>query len=252
MKRKISLLLCVLVMALSFVGCSEEKVSKTTRETLEQSAEVFIGSFSQMADKDLESFKTVSDFQLNYIMMSNYLPVTGENFLTIINSWQAAEAECGEYVSHGDYEVTAKNDGYEVSTEAEYEDRKATILFVFDEKMNVESMDVSAKFSMGEVLTKAGLNTLLGMGTVFAVLIFLAFLISLMKYIPIVMDMFTKKEKDAVKAESVNNDAVMAESEVSDDLELIAVITAAIAAQEGTSTDGFVVRSIRRRTSNNW
>ncbi len=252
MKRKISLLLCVLVMALSFVGCSEEKVSKTTKETLEQSAEVFIGSFSQMADKDLESFKTVSDFQLNYIMMSNYLPVTGENFLTIINSWQAAEAECGEYVGHGDYVVEATNDGYEVSTEAEYKNRKATILFVFDENMNVESMDVSAIFSMGEILTKAGLNTLLGMGTVFVVLIFLAFLISLMKYIPVVMDMFTKKEKDVVKAESVNNEAVMAETEVSDDLELIAVITAAIAAQEGTSTDGFVVRSIRRRTSNNW
>lgn len=252
MKRKISLLLCVLVMALSFVGCSEEKVSKTTKETLEQSAEVFIGSFSQMEDKDLESFKTVSDFQLNYIMMSNYLPVTGENFLTIINSWQAAEAECGEYVGHGDYVVEATNDGYEVSTEAEYKNRKATILFVFDENMNVESMDVSAIFSMGEILTKAGLNTLLGMGTVFVVLIFLAFLISLMKYIPVVMDMFTKKEADVVKETAENKDSIVETVEAEDDLELIAVITAAIAAQEGTSTDGFVVRSIRRRTSNNW
>ena len=252
MKKKISLLLCVLVMALSFVGCSEEKVSKSTKETLEQSAEVFIGSFSQMADKDLESFKTVSDFQLNYIMMSNYLPVTGENFLTIINSWQAAEAECGEYVGHGDYVVEATNDGYEVSTEAEYKNRKATILFVFDEKMNVESMDVSAKFSMGEVLTKAGLNTLLGMGTVFVVLIFLAFLISLMKYIPVLMNFFEKKDKEAEAKEAVQTETVAETAELTDDLELIAVITAAIAAQEGTSTDGFVVRSIRRRTSNNW
>ena len=252
MKKKISLLLCVLVMALSFVGCSEEKVSKSTKETLEQSAEVFIGSFSQMADKDLESFKTVSDFQLNYIMMSNYLPVTGENFLTIINSWQAAEAECGEYVGHGDYVVEATNDGYEVSTEAEYKNRKATILFVFDENMNVESMDVSAKFSMGEILTKAGLNTLLGMGTVFAVLIFLAFLISLMQYIPVLMELFEKKNKKVEVKEVAQTEAVVETEEMTDDLELIAVITAAIAAQEGTSTDGFVVRSIRRRTSNNW
>jgi sodium pump decarboxylase gamma subunit len=239
-------------MALSFVGCSEEKVSKSTIETLEQSAEVFIGSFSQMADKDLESFKTVSDFQLNYIMMSNYLPVTGENFLAIINSWQAAEAECGEYVGHGDYVVEATNDGYEVSTEAEYKNRKATILFVFDENMNVESMGVSAKFSMGEVLTKAGLNTLLGMGTVFVVLIFLAFLISLMKYIPVLMNFFEKKDKEAEAKEAVQTETVAETAELTDDLELIAVITAAIAAQEGTSTDGFVVRSIRRRTSNNW
>ena len=34
---------------------------------------------------------------------------------------------------------------------------------------------------------------------------------------------------------------------MSDDTELVAVIAAAIAAYEGTSTDGFVVRSIRRR-----
>lgn len=252
MKKKISLLLCVLVMTLSFVGCSEEKVSETTKLTLEQSAEVFIGSFSQMADEDLESFKTVSDFQLDYIMMSNYLPVTGEDFLTIINSWQAAEAECGEYVGHGDYVVEATNDGYEVSTEAEYKNRKATILFVFDENMNVESMDVSAKISMGEILTKAGLNTLLGMGTVFAVLIFLAFLISLMQYIPVLMDLFKNKDKKAEAKDAVQTEVVTETVEVADDLELIAVITAAIAAQEGTSADDFVVRSIRRRTSNNW
>lgn len=252
MKKKISLLLCVLVMALNFVGCSEEKVPATTQETLEQSAEVFISSFSQMADDDFESFKTVSDFQLDYIMMSNYLPITGENFLSIINSWQAAEKECGTYVEHGEYQVEATNDGYEVSTEAKYKDRDATILFVFDEDMNVESLDVSAKFSMGEILTKAGLNTLLGMGTVFAVLIFLAFLISLMKYIPVLMEVFQKKEKTAEVMETTCAETVDEVVDVQDDLELVAVITAAIAASEGTSTDGFVVRSIRRRPSNNW
>lgn len=251
-KKKISLLLCVLVMALSFVGCSEEKVPSATQETLEQSAEVFISSFSQMSDDDFESFKKVSDYQLNYIMMSNYLPISGENFLTIINSWQAAEKECGVYVGHGDYTVEATNDGYEVSTEAEYKNRKATILFVFDEDMNVESMDVSAKFSMGEILTKAGLNTLLGMGTVFAVLIFLAFLIYLMKYIPMFLELFQKKEKKAEAVETTSTEVVEEAVDVQDDLELVAVITAAIAASEGTSTDGFVVRSIRRRPSNNW
>ena len=37
------------------------------------------------------------------------------------------------------------------------------------------------------------------------------------------------------------------EEQLTDDTELVAVIAAAIAAYEGTSTDGFVVRSIRRR-----
>ena len=47
--------------------------------------------------------------------------------------------------------------------------------------------------------------------------------------------------------EIVHNSLVSNEEEnVEDDLELIAVITAAIAASEGTSTDGLVVRSIRK------
>ena len=42
------------------------------------------------------------------------------------------------------------------------------------------------------------------------------------------------------------------QEELSDDLELVAVIAAAIAASEGaSSTDGFVVRSIRR-AGNKW
>ena len=36
------------------------------------------------------------------------------------------------------------------------------------------------------------------------------------------------------------------------DEELAAVIAAAVAASEGTSTDGFIVRSIKRRKSNKW
>ena len=60
-----------------------------------------------------------------------------------------------------------------------------------------------------------------------------------------------KNKKDA-KSESIDNTiAQIVEKEesvdVSDDLELVAVIAAAIAASEGAaSTDGFVVRSIRK------
>ena len=43
------------------------------------------------------------------------------------------------------------------------------------------------------------------------------------------------------------------EEELADDGELVAVIAAAIAAYEGsTSTDGFVVRSIKRSKTNKW
>ena len=43
------------------------------------------------------------------------------------------------------------------------------------------------------------------------------------------------------------------EEELSDDTELVAVIAAAVAAYEGSgSTDGFVVRSIRKSNKSKW
>ena len=43
------------------------------------------------------------------------------------------------------------------------------------------------------------------------------------------------------------------ETELADDLELVAVISAAIAAYEGsTSTEGFVVRSIKKSNKRSW
>ena len=88
------------------------------------------------------------------------------------------------------------------------------------------------------------------MGTVFVVLIFISFIISLFKYISVFENRKkAKKEAVATPAASTQEAAapvVAEEEDLADDLELVAVITAAIAASEGTSTDGLVVRSIRK------
>lgn len=262
MKRKISVLVCVIMAALCFTGCSAKKnEAEVDVTTMQETAEVIISSFAAMAEQDFDQYMDLSEYQLNYVMMNSGLRIEAEDFLAMIKSWQAGEDECGAYVSHGEYKVDVKGDEIVVSTEAEYEDRKATLSFTFNEDSYLESMDVSATYAMNEILTKAGLNTILGMGTVFAVLIFLAFLISMMKYIPNLLEMFTKKDAENAQpvAEVVQQSTpVVAPAKPAvkvdtvDDLELIAVITAAIAAQEGTTTDGFVVRSIRRRPSNKW
>ena len=46
--------------------------------------------------------------------------------------------------------------------------------------------------------------------------------------------------------------AAIAAATVTADTQLVAVITAAVAAESGMSADGFVVRSIRRRSGNKW
>ena len=62
-----------------------------------------------------------------------------------------------------------------------------------------------------------------------------------------------KEEPKAAPAKAAPAPVVVEEEEDEiDDLELVAVITAAIAASEGVPADGFVVRSIRKSTQNKW
>lgn len=102
---------------------------------------------------------------------------------------------------------------------------------------------------LGSKMEIAALNTVIGMGTVFAVLIIIIGVISLFRFIPVIQDRFSGKKKTAVQ-ESTETAAIadsQVDTDMSDDLELVAVIAAAIAASEGAaSTDGFVVRSIRK------
>ena len=61
------------------------------------------------------------------------------------------------------------------------------------------------------------------------------------------MDKLSKKSSVVEKPEVVEEISETVTANEEDDSELIAVIAATIAASEQTSTDSFVVRSIRRR-----
>ena len=106
-------------------------------------------------------------------------------------------------------------------------------------------------------MARAALNTLIGMGTVFAVLILISVIIACFGFIPKIQAMFTKKaDKTEATASAatapVATASVVEEEELADDTELVAVIAAAIAAYEGTSADGFRVRSIKRANTKKW
>lgn len=105
---------------------------------------------------------------------------------------------------------------------------------------------------MGEILGNAALNTLMGMGVVFVVLILISLVISAFSLINKAEAKMNKKEVPAKPVVNTPAPAVV-EEDVTDDTELVAVIAAAIAAYEGTSVEGLVVRSIRKVNSKeNW
>ena len=237
MKKKLSVLLCVLVAMLCFTACGSKKENlQYDKSTITQATD-FLIEYCNSADADtIEQWNKMTDFQIE----------------------SQRTKECGEYVSHGDYKFEPSSDELKVTTSAKFKDRDADITFVFDEDLYLDSTTIDAHYSIGEIMEKAGLNTILGMGTVFVILIFISILISLFKYIPALEEKFKNKGKAESTQEAAPAPAAVAApvvEEASNDDELAAVISAAIAAYEaeaGGSTDGFVVRSIKRRPSNKW
>lgn len=256
MKKKISLLGLVLILVLSFTGCgSKSEAQEYDKSTLEEQANMILYNFSMMTEEDFETFEGMSDLELNLTLLQSGIKMEPADFLTMIEAWKAGQEECGTYQKNDAFEMETTNEGVKLTAPADFEDRDGTIEFVFDEDMNMESLTVSAEYSLGEILEKAGLNTILGMGTVFVVLIFISFIISLFKFIPAIEKKFKKQAKTEVKerpaAPKAAPKAAVSEPDLGDE-ELAAVIAAAVAASEGTSTDGFIVRSIKRRKSNKW
>ena len=253
MKKRISLLLCMIAALLCLTACGKSEEAQYNEAELEQVADFLINYCAGADEAALEQWNEISEFGINLQLTEAGLPFEAESFLSVLDSWQAGIAECGSYIEHGDYSFKMTNGKIEVSSDAKFENRDAVISFMFDSESKLESMTVSANMETGEILKKAGLNTVLGMGTVFAVLILIAFIISLFKFIPAIQAAFSKKPEPAeVEATAPAAPAPVVEAEKTDDFELIAVISAAIAAAEGTSTDGFIVRSIRRRPLNKW
>ncbi|MBE5950300.1 MAG: hypothetical protein E7260_01760 [Lachnospiraceae bacterium] len=111
--------------------------------------------------------------------------------------------------------------------------------------------------SIEDAMAEAGVNTIIGITVVFAALLFICFVISLFKYISVFEKKLAEKKAGKTLSEKAVDETVaqiaVQETVVADDLELIAVITAAIhayeAAQGNTVSGGLVVRSIKKRNS---
>ena len=122
--------------------------------------------------------------------------------------------------------------------------------------MNI-MLAASTNTSNTGLLGKALLNTVLGMGIVFVVLIFISYIISLLKYIPKFIEKISNNDntnKETQKEPAIEYGTSMEVSKdseeisITDNTELVAVITAAIMASMGNEApkDGLMVRSIRK------
>lgn len=261
--KKLIAILCMTACLFGLTACGggetlTEYEQKKVEYAQSLATDMFVPLLSQyMDDEQAASFDDYTAEEVEYIVSNQYnASVDGVAFVKAIDSFHAAGASVGSVTGTG--ESTARIDGSQIIVEVEVNGEKknanAELIFSNDMFMKMESAALNPKATVGELMTNAALNTLIGMGTVFAVLILISLLISCFKVIPKIQANMARKKKAAQDAASVENAAPsiaepeIVEADETDDCELVAVIAAAIAASEGAvTTDGFVVRSIRRR-----
>ena len=222
----------------------EGGISASDRASLEsyaqQSIEMIVGMDDAQAEEILHPSSILSKYQ--------------DSMVASVQSWVNAKEELGAYkqILAQDIEV---DDDIVIKTDCEFENGESVVTTTLSmDDLSLVSMEfATAEKTLGQKMEEAVLNTLMGVCVVFAMLFFLSFLISQFKHISKLEEGFKKKNAPAAPAPApVAAPAPVEEEEVVDDGELIAVIAAAIAAAEGTSTDGFVVRSIKKSNRNKW
>lgn len=193
-----------------------------------------------------------TDFQ-QYIDTGSLDDQTLEQF----TSWQNLKNEIGKYDSITDTAVEEKDGTIYVKETVKFEKGSVILTVCFDKtiadtnaynavtQVTVEKAETGGNAS----LTDAAANTLMGMGTVFIILIFISFLISLLKFVPKLLQKKEVEKKEEIGVSTTSNVIGKEQEELSNDKELVAVITAAIMAsmEEEAPEDGLIVRSIRRR-----
>ena len=260
--KKFLILLCMIPCIFGLSACGSEEVLTEYEQYKVSNAqqladEMVLYLFSQYMDDEAASvFDEYTAVEIEYLMNNQYnISVDGNAFVSAINSFRSAKDTVGTITETGGSSVSIKGDQIIVEVEVTGEKKNATaeVIFSNDMFMKLESAALNPKSTVGELMGKAALNTLIGMGTVFAVLILISVIISCFKLISKVQDSKAGKAAPAKEVTGVDNAvSQIAEQEAiaeeTDDLELVAVIAAAIAASQGAaSTDGLVVRSVRRR-----
>jgi sodium pump decarboxylase gamma subunit len=256
--KKFLTLICLITCVFGLTACGSED----TLTELEQSKVTTAESYASetivpvlqlfMNDDNASILDGYTADEVAYWVNSQFSVSTdGYAFINAVSSFNSAKDTMGQIVSIGEAEAEIDDDQIVVyvQVEGEKKDAEAEIIFSNDMFLVLESASLNPVSSMGELMGKAALNTLIGMGTVFIVLILISCIISLFKYIPMIQEFFTKKTKDTAGVDNAVAQITIQEEAAGgeDDLELVAVIAAAIAASEGASSaDGFVVRSIRK------
>lgn len=255
-KRLFAIIAMVLMCIGCLVGCSGEEAAE---DNLDEGIKSSIATISE------QNLQGLAEYDEEYIstMIEQYEDSNNATMAGSLQTWLTTKEEVGNLVQINSTTVSMKDRQYVAVVETTFEKRPMTVTIYYDRTGAIINIEYAPYYTIGENLSRAAVHTLIGMGTVFIVLIFISMIIGCFKYI----NEWEKQNAQAKTAKAapvpVSAPAVLPAPEQeaggeaefideTDDLELVAVITAAIAASANTSADGLVVRSIRRKSGAKW
>ncbi len=275
MKHKIFILGLMMTCLLGLTACGSETQYNTvegsryhpqlfTNENISNTLNAFEDYFEMWYLEGItpDNFEEKLYFDLAMTQTGDFNDEMFNSLASGYDSWYKAVDDIGygsletlqNDISVGEVTYYINKDGELVADATIVGNKHSALMEVYLDQTGIPTdMGVTINKTIGEKLENAGLNTLLGMGMAFAILILISLIISLF---PILFGgKKKKKESDVEIAQKAIENTVtqIADKEdLSSDAELVAVIAAAIAAYEGSaSTDGFRVRSIRK-VNRNW
>lgn len=239
MKKKLALILslCFILLTLGACGTDPKDVDYNG---------VSYNDLKDYSDKIVNSLTACSSDDLDTMLSSGQLDETKSD---LVQKWKETVADIGNYQDTGDFSIDKSGNTLTTDQILHFDNRDVEFQVVINyNDMSVTGFSVEPVYSLGEKMEKAGLNTIISMCVVFAVLILISLIIYAFKIFPYLEKKKQEKsEPDVAKDPVVTQIEQKEEQQLADDSELVAVIAAAIAASTGTSTSDFVVRSINRR-----
>lgn len=208
--------------------------------------------------------KSLADFfKENQVTEDMFTAEERENFIAGNNltdayfdaafRWIEAEEEAGAFRSEyaDSFSVDKAGNTLTTTVRLKFEKRDVDFQVVYTYyNMKVSGVTIDPVYSLSEKLGKAGINTVISILIVFAVLVLISLLIACFNIFPYLEKKAAQKSSQTVQKEPADiavNEAETGGVQEADDTELVAVIAAAIAASSGGSVSDFVVRSIIRR-----
>ena len=242
MRKKLLICLCTFALSLGLVACGGEESDEIAgRATSDYEAEI-----SQMMTSLSGLDENTIEYNISY--MSSY--DEGAMLVTLLEDYKDCYKEAGDFVGLGEFHVEKSGKTVTSTIIGDYSKRDLKMTFVYStlDTSTPTAMNIEPVYSLGETMQKAGLNTVMGILIVFCMLIIMSGVIKCFEVIPKLQNKAKEREEEAaVAARPVASTSTVEVKNETNDLQLVAVIAAAIAASTGASTDSFVVRSIKKR-----